>query len=263
MITLFKHEFKQNLKSLLIWSISVGTLGLMCVLLYSSMTEDMQNLSDSFSNMGAFSDAFGMSTLGIGTLKGFFATEVGAVHGIGSGMFAAIMATSLLSKEEDGHTGEFLYSLPISRGKVVAVKIASCLTELVLFGIITGLMYISGVFILGEDFDIKLFVLYMLSVLLMNIEIACICVAFSAFVKKNMIGAGLGIALLFYFTDLICRISPDLESFIDYGPYSLANATDIFAELSIGSTAYVISVLVILGAVATAFIKYTRKDLAS
>ncbi|MCR5799297.1 MAG: ABC transporter permease [Lachnospiraceae bacterium] len=263
MITLFKHEFKQNLKSLLIWSISVGTLGLMCVLLYQSMTEDMQALSDSFSNMGAFSDAFGMSTLGIGTLKGYFATEVGAVHGIGSGMFAAIMATSLLSKEEDGHTGEFLYSLPVSITKVVAVKIAACITGLILFSVITGIFYISGVAYLGENFETDLFLKYMISVLLMNIEIACICVAFSAFVKKNMIGAGLGIALLFYFSDLICRISPDLKDYIVYGPYSLANATEIFVGNEIAASAYIISAVLIIAAVVTAFVKYTRKDLAS
>ena len=57
MLVIFKHELKQNYKSMLIWSLSVGLMGMFCICLYSSMTEDMAALSDSFSNMGAFSDA--------------------------------------------------------------------------------------------------------------------------------------------------------------------------------------------------------------
>ena len=97
-------ELKLNLKSFLIWSLSVGLLGLGCILLYQSMQGEMKDMADAFSNMGAFSDAFGMSTLSIATLKGYFATEVGAVHGLGGGMFAAILAISMLSKEEEGHS---------------------------------------------------------------------------------------------------------------------------------------------------------------
>ena len=52
-MTLWKHEMRQNLKSILIWSLSVGGIGLFCILLYTSMTEDMAALSESFSNMGA------------------------------------------------------------------------------------------------------------------------------------------------------------------------------------------------------------------
>ena len=104
MRVLLKHEWKQIFRSLLIWSLAVGAMGMLCICLYASMTEDMAELSESFSNMGAFSDAFGMSTLGIGTIAGYFATEVGVVHSLGSSMFAAIMASTILSKEEEGHT---------------------------------------------------------------------------------------------------------------------------------------------------------------
>ena len=100
----------------------IGILGLTCILLYSSMEGEMKDMADAFSNMGAFSDAFGISTLSIASLKGYFATEIGAVHGLGSGMFAAIIAINIISKEEDGHTGEFIFSMPLSRTKVLTAK---------------------------------------------------------------------------------------------------------------------------------------------
>ena len=119
MRALFLHELKANIKTLLIWGITVGALGTLCILLYSGIEADIKDLAENFSNMGAFSEAFGMSTLGIGTITGYFATEVGTIHGLGGGMFAAMLGGSMLSKEEDGHTGEFLYTLPFSRRKKI------------------------------------------------------------------------------------------------------------------------------------------------
>ena len=138
MFAIIKQEFRLNLKSLLIWSLTVGGLGLICVLMYTSMEGDVADMADTFSQMGAFSDAFGMSTLSIATVKGYFATEVGTVHGLGSAMFAAFFASCMLSKEEDGHTGEFLFSLPVSRAKVITAKGLTILTDLFLFTVICG-----------------------------------------------------------------------------------------------------------------------------
>ena len=122
MKTIFLKELKMPLKNLLIWSLAVGITGLACILLYRSMQGEITELGDAFSDMGFFSDAFGMSTLSMASLAGFFAVEVGTVHGLGSGMFAAVTAVVILSKEEDGHSGEFLFSLPVSRSRVVAAN---------------------------------------------------------------------------------------------------------------------------------------------
>ena len=70
MVALFQHEMKQNRKNLLIWSLAVGGLGLACILLYSGVQESMAERAEGFSSMGAFADAFGMSTLSLATLTG-------------------------------------------------------------------------------------------------------------------------------------------------------------------------------------------------
>ena len=115
MRTIYTHEIKNSIKTLFIWFICVGSMGFACILLFASMKESMENIAESFASMGAFSDAFGMSQLSMATLPGFYATEVGAIQGLGGAMFAAIISTSMLSKEEDGHTSEFLLSLPMVR----------------------------------------------------------------------------------------------------------------------------------------------------
>lgn len=263
MLTVFFHEVKENLRTFLIWSLTIGLLGLFCIMLYSSMSEDMANLSESFSNMGAFSDAFGMSTLGIGTLLGYFATEIGTIHGLGGGLFAAILATVILSKEEDGHTGEFLFSLPLSRGKIIATKMLSILTILLGFTLICGALYIIGFEFLGESVPMKDFVRFLAMEYLMNVEIASVCFAFSAFQRKNKLGAGLGIALIFYIYDLIGRVVPDMKEYLFIGPYSYSNASDIFSGGDVSKKAIFVAAFAILLSISAAFVAYGKKDLAS
>ena len=152
MKAIIRQELKLNFKSLLIWALTVGGLGFICTLMYTSMEGDVMEMADTFSQMGAFSDAFGMSTLSIATLAGFFATEVGTVHGLGSAMYAAFFGASMLSKEEDGHTGEYLFSPPVSRGKVVIAKGIAILINLILFTVICGIFYVLDLLSLKKNF---------------------------------------------------------------------------------------------------------------
>ena len=257
------REIKLNMKTFLIWSISVGVVGLICVLLYESMEGDMKEMADAFSNMGAFSDAFGMSTLSIATLKGFFATEVGTVHGLGSGMFAAILAADIISKEEDKHTGEFLFSLPVSRAKVLIAKALCVVIDLILFTLICGAMYWCGVVYLGEEFQVGEFLTFMLFQFVMNLEIAAVCFGISAFSGKSKMGMGLGITLMFYVYDLMGRVVPDLKDYLYLGPYSYANASEIFTGAEISAPALLVAALVTVLCTFSAFFIFGKRDLAS
>ena len=46
MKAVLKRELLLNIKSMLIWSLSVGILGLTCILLYSSMEGEMKDMAD-------------------------------------------------------------------------------------------------------------------------------------------------------------------------------------------------------------------------
>lgn len=263
MITVCRHELKLGFKALLIWSLSVGIMGLLCILMYTSMEGEMADMAESFSKLGAFSDAFGMSTLSIATLGGFFATEVGTVHGLGSAMFAAITAAVILSKEEDGHTGEFLYSLPISRGSAVTGKALSVLINLVAFTIICGAFYVIGFVALGEDVLWKEMLTFLGRMLLMNVEVASVTLVISAASAKNRLGAGLGLALVFYAYDLIGRVVPDLKDYLFIGPFSYANASEIFSGNETHVPAIYCALAVITVSLTVTYRLYLKRDLTN
>ena len=263
MSAIFKQELKLNLKSLLIWALTVGGLGFICVMMYRSMEGDVMEMADSFSNMGAFSEAFGMSTLSIATLAGFFATEVGTVHGLGSAMFAAFLASCMLSKEEDGHTGEFLYSLPVSRWKVVTSKCLAVIVNLILFTLICGIFYVMGFVCLGENVLWEELIRFLFSMLFMNVEVAALALLVSAVSQRNRMGVGLGIALVLYVSDITGRVVPDMKDYLFVEPFSFTNASEIFAGIDAPEYSIPIAAAVTIAALASTYAVYLKRDLAS
>ncbi len=261
MLTIYKHEMKLLLKTFLVWILAVGGMCFVCILLFNSMKGEMKGMADSFSQMGSFADAFGMSQLSIATLEGFYSTEVGTVHSLGVAMFAAIISMTMLSKEEDGHTGEFLFTLPVSRVQVITSKFSAVITNVILFNVICVGVYVFGIVILEEDIDFDRFLLYHGMQLLMHLEIAGICFGLSAFMKKNKLGLGLGIVMLFYAYDLMARVIPDLKDYKLLSPFSYANAADVFSTGEIEMPALILGMLIMIVCVIIAYARYTKRDL--
>lgn len=262
-MTLYRHEMKMNLKSLIIWTLCVGGLCFGCILLYTSLEESLQDIADVYSNMGAMSTALGMDKMSLATLTGFYATEIAMMHGLGGAMFAAILGTGMLSKEEAGHTSEFLNVFPIGRKQIIIEKYLALISNILLFNLVCTTMYVLGFVMMGEELMEKEMVLYHLAQFLMQAEIGTVCFMISAFSKKNLMGAGLGIAILMFAADMMCRIIPAIENVKYITPFYYSNGADIFTSGEIDGVMLGIGVLVIVLAFIIAFGKYRKKDLAA
>lgn len=261
--TLYIHELKRLMRTILLWSIIVGAFGILCIVMFKSMESEITGIADSFSSMGAFSDAFGLSTLSMATITGYFATEVGTIHGLGIGLFAATLATTILSKEEDLHTGEFLFSFPVSRTQIVTSKIFAVVSGLLIFTIICAALYEVGFLISGDSIDMELLIKFYGMQLVLGIEIASICFIISSISRTNKLGMGMGVGLCFYFFDLMARVVPDFKDYIGFGPYSYANASEIFANGEVEIKYISIGIVFIILSVVSTYVIYNRKDLAS
>ena len=263
MLTLFWKELKTYGKTLLIWSLCVGGMGFVCILLYSSMETSMQDMAKSFSQLGSFAKAFGMDQLSIGTITGYYATEIGVMHGLGGAMFAAMIGTNMLSKEEDGHTSEFLFSLPISRTKAVGIKWCATFVLVIMFNIICVALYLLGFAILGEGISMKEYVLYHGMQLITQLEFAAISYGISAFMRKNKLGIGLGVVLIFYAYDLMLKVVSKLDTVKIVSPFSYSNAADIFHSGDIYVPGLLFGIGAIVIGVGVAASVYTRRDLST
>lgn len=262
-MVLYLHEMKMNIKSLVIWTICVGGLCLGCILLYSSLEESLQGMAQVYSNLGAMSAALGMDKMSIATLTGFYATEVAMMHGLGGAMFAAILGSGLLAKEEAGHTAEFLNTLPVSRSRIFLIKYGVLVSDILLFHVICVGCYFVGFAVMGEEILWKEMLLFHVMQLLMQLEIGTICFLLSSFSKRIQMGAGLGITIILFAADMMCRILPALEKVKYITPFYYANAPDIFTTGAVESKLPGIGGAVILLALLAAAAHYCRKDIAA
>lgn len=260
---LFRHEMKLNLKLIIIWSACVGFSCFGCILLFGGLKESMEGMADAYAQMGAFSSALGLDRLSVSTMEGFYATEVALIYAIGGAMFAAMAGICMLSKEEEGHTSEFLNTLPLGRGYLVCWKYLSTAAMILFFNIICLIWEFAGFALAGEMPPGKNLALFHGAQLLMHLEVGSICFFISAVCKRKQTGAALGFAVLLYVMDLMCRIVPDIEDLKYVTPYYFANATDIFTEGKVTGNMAALCIFVTAISFGAAFLVYGRRDLAA
>jgi ABC-2 type transport system permease protein len=263
-MVIFKHELKINLKNFIIWVVSMSVICGGCLLLFSSMKDAMGEIADSYANMGAFTEAFGMDKLSMATMDGFFSVEVGNMFSIGATMFAALIGIGILSKEEGMHTAEFLATLPISRGRIVIQKMLSLLTMVLGFDVICYVVFIMVIGIVGEKADIASITIYMLVQFVMHVEVALVTFFISASTKKNQFGIGLGLALILFMLDIVSRITDKVEFLKVFTPFYYSNASDIISNEGVKEPILVIvGVIIAIAAGVGAYVMYNKKDIAS
>ena len=143
------------------------------------------------------------------------------------------------------------------------MKFAAVFASLVCFMVICGSFYVAGFLMLGENDFGKEFVLFLLLQLLMNVEVAAICFVISAISRKNRLGVGIAVAMLLYLYDLMARVVPDLKDVIFLSPFSYANATSVFSNADMDTTALALGTIMIVVMTGLAGFIYARRDLAS
>lgn len=262
-MTIYIKELKQSFKSLCIWTASIAFMMLVCVLLFPEMKGEMDSVSSIFANMGGFTAAFGMDKLSFGQLMGFYGIECGNVLGIGGGFFAALAGISVLANEEKERTAEFLLTHPISRVSIIAQKLLSVLTQVVVLNIVVVAVSLISAAVINESFEMKEFMLLHVAYLIMQLEISCICFGISAFIRRGSIGIGLGLALAFYFMNLVCNMTEQAEFLRYITPYAYTEASDIISEARLDTVLIVIGIIIAVIGAAVGFVKYTKKDIAS
>lgn len=261
-MTLIRHELKQGRLSFAIWTISISFLLVVCIFLFPEIKGEMEGMNDVFASMGSFTAAFGMDQLNFGTLIGFYSIECGNVLGLGGALFASLIAVSALAREEKEHTAEFLLTHPIKRYKVITDKLIAVLLQILFMNAIIYGLSVGSMVLIGEDIPWKEISLLHLAYLILQIELACICYGISAFLHRGSIGIGLGIAIAFYFLNLIANITEKAEFLKYLTPFGYTEGADIVADGSLNITYVLIGIVFAIVGISAAYWRYGKKDIS-
>lgn len=259
--TLFLHEIKRNKLSLIIWSYALAFMLGVCVFIYPEMQTQMGDLGAMFSDMGAFSDAFGMDMLNFGEFMGYFGVEIGNTLGLGGALMAGIIGISSLSKEERDGTSELLLTMPVSRAQVVLEKLLFSVFHILVVNAAAVLFSSIAIAAIDVRAEAGKIALIFLSNFIMQLEIMAICFGISACLNKNAIGIGIGVAFGLYFLNILANLEESIEFIGKITPFGYANSGYIIEHGKIDVLPLVIGIVLMGLGVALAFARYTKKDI--
>ncbi|REE90579.1 ABC-2 type transport system permease protein [Paenibacillus taihuensis] len=262
---LFRREFKRNLRSLIIWSIIIAAIILLYLSIFPEMAKQQHSLDEMMSSMPeGMKKAFGMDRLTMGTALGFYGIEIHLMNTLLGSIFAAMLASNIVAKEQGEKTIEFLLAKPFTRQQIITEKWAAVFTNVLIFNIVIVLASIIGFqFTKGADVSYSTFFLLESAVVLMHLTFASVAFLISTIVKRTrtVVSSSLALVFIMYFFSIIAGVS-DTFSFLKYvSPFKYAEAATIITENDFDPQYITIMAVVIVGCVLAGHWYYSRKDI--
>ena len=188
---MFKREIKVNFKSFLVWGIALSLLLILVFLIYPSISDKIE-FDDIIRNFPPqLLKTFNFDVVSISTVFGWYASEGFTIVSLIVAMYAAVLGSSIILKEESDKTIEFLYSKPVSRRQILLSKLLAGTLYIIAFNVL--IMVITGIgFILSDDMHIVKWLLLTLSPILIGLASFVISAFVSLFFKKARKAAAFG-----------------------------------------------------------------------
>lgn len=262
-MNIVKRELRSNLKSMIIWSLAIAFLVTIWMIEYESFAGNpaITDLMDSMPQ--GMLAALGMKDLTLTSLNGFIGSISLYIYLL-LGIQAILLGSSIISKEERDRTAEYLFTLPISRKKVIVGKTISAIINLAILNIITlASMIVSTMsYNKGEDFYSFIGITFV-SILIIQMIFLSIGMFVASVNKRHKKSGNISVGILmitFLISSLISMVdSVDFLKFIT--PFQYFETSYILNEMSLEPIYIVLSIFIIVAGIGGTFILYPKRDL--
>lgn len=262
---MFKREMKVNFKTFMIWSLVLVLLFLVVFLVYPTIinSENMKMIDDM---MQMFPEeilkAFNMDISSIDTAFGWLKSEGVVFVLLITGVYSGILGSSILTKEENDKTIEYLNSLPITRNHILLNKLLCGFTY------IFFMVFILGVFnyvclLLSGEFNQNLYILLSITPLFSSIVIFSICLFLSTFTHKTnkIFGISLGFVFVSYFIQILSEMSESVQFLKYLSVFTFADIRNVILDEAINPFMIILSVVITIIFINLTKTIYNRKEL--
>lgn len=261
---MFKREIKVGFKNFIIWCVVLISLFLMVHLIYPTViNEDMVNQIDEMIKMfpPEMIKAFNMDMASLTSVFGWIKTEGIILLILITGIYSSIMGSNIILKEENDKTIEYLNSLPVSRTKIFFNKYFAGFMYIVLLVLCIGLFNFIGLK-LGENFNVKQFLLLSISPLFTSLTIYSLSIMLSTFFNKTkkLSIIGIGIVFVSYFIKVLSDVSSEVEWLKYFSIFTLADVRNIIKNVSISPVILFITIILMVIFTGIGLINYNKKE---
>ena len=262
---MIKRELKVNFKNFIIWLLILIGIFLLVYLIYPYIITD-ESMKSMDELMKVFPEdvlkTFNMDITSVSTAYGWFKSEGFMFILIIIGLYASFLGGSILLKEENDKTIEYLATLPIKRKSIVTNKLIVCILYITFIIVILGIFNYISLKISG-NLDTKQFVLLSITPTFIAYPLFAINLFISTFLQKTKktIGISLGMVFIFYIISILSELSSKVEILKYFSIYTLADTRNVILNVKINPTYILISFIITIIFVIGTYYRYEKKEL--
>lgn len=263
---LFRKEFRMNALALTVWTLVICFLTAFTMGFYRMFVENQSQFMGlfnlfpqglfEFKGISNFDDLF--------SVLGFYAANNTVYMQLFGSIYAIVLASNILLKEEYNKTAEFLLTWPLTRNEVFETKCTVMLLNILILNVIVCLTgYVSIELVRTGPYSMQAYLILAFYTLLLNLFFGLTGLFLSVFVKRArpITTLGIGIVLFMYFLFTISKITPDAGVIGFISPYNFIDVNVL--QQDYGLDPWYILYFTGLSAVflVSAFLRYKKKDI--
>jgi len=263
-MNLYLRELKSYWKAMTFWSLGIIFMVGAGIGKYSAFsTSGTTNLNELFDSMPkAFFAIFGLAGIPVDTFGGYYGMIYAYVAIMGA-VFAVMIGSGILAKEERDKTAEFLMVKPISRTRILAIKLMAALTLVLIFvGVTYGLSYVSIAEVSPNDRINGELALMMLALFLVMVFYLSVSFCLAAYLKEAKKSSQLALLVMLgsYLVSVAMGIVDNLEFLRFAVPFQYFRVVDLL-ELKLDPFFLFLTLTVSAGAIGLSLYFYPKRDL--
>ncbi|MDP4223615.1 MAG: ABC transporter permease subunit [Bacteroidota bacterium] len=263
---LFAKEMKRALTGLLLWMLIITILIAITMSIYPTFLQNQQKVFGMLNLIPKGVLQFkGFSNINDLLLAlGFYASNNVIYMMVLGSIFAIVLGSNILLKEEYNKTAEYLLAKPLTRREIFLTKLSVLSVNIILLNLVTSTAGFTFLTVVDkEPFSIRAFMVLSFYTFLLNILFGIIGLFISTLIRRArpVTAFSIGLVLIFYFVYTLSKITESISRLGYISPFN-------YVDLKVTSPGYHIepvnlSVFILLSLILGIFSYrlYLRRDI--
>ncbi len=262
-MNIYLHELRSLRKSTFLWVCALAAMSFIYFSVYPSIVADAENFKALFNAYPPSVLAMLNVTLdNLTSLLGFY-TMIFTFLALFGAIQAMNLGLSILSKEVRERTADFLLVKPVSRSRIVSMKLLASVTML----LITNALFYLIVFAFAQlyktaEYDVAVFFMINFTLLFIQLIFFALGAVISVFVPKikNVLPISLGIVFLFFFAGaFLVEGADDPVRYLT--PFEYFDVAYIVQNAAYETSYLLAGAAVVIVSITVTYLNYIRKDI--
>lgn len=263
-MNIFGREMKAHRKALILWCLGVFALVASGMGKFTVLSASGQSMNEAMSQLPrSLQVILGIGSFDITTASGYYGVLF-VYLALMAGIHASMLGSQIIAKEERDRTSEFLLAKPISRSRIITIKLLAALTQVVILNLVTLIssIVIVGYYGKGESVSADILLL-MAGMFILQLIFLVVGTGIAAISKrpKTAPAASAGVLLATYILSMVVDLSSRL-GFLKYlTPFQYYGAQNLMRDNGLEPVYVILSVAIIAALLGATYRFYEKRDL--